>query len=69
MRSQTRIAAASSFAATGPGCAHTGPARISWARMHERVFEIDLERCPICGGDLKIRAVIIESQVGSRDCA
>ena len=38
-------------------------------QLRERVFKIDLERCPICGGDLKIRAVIIESPVGSRDCA
>ena len=35
---------------TEPGCTHGRPARISWARLLKRVFEIDLERCPNCGG-------------------
>ena len=25
------------------------PARISWARLHKRVFDIDRQRCPHCG--------------------
>jgi len=37
---------------------HGRPARISWARLLKRVFEIDLERCPNCGGELKIIAAI-----------
>ncbi len=31
------------------------PARLSWARLLKRVFDIDIdiEHCPQCGGDLK----------------
>ena len=50
----------SELAATEPGCAHGRPARISWARLLKRVFEIDLEHCPNCGGQLKIIAAILE---------
>jgi Putative transposase len=32
------------------------PARLSWARLLKRVFDIDLEHCPRCGGPLKIIA-------------
>jgi len=34
--------------------------RISWARLLKRVFEIDIEHCPHCGGNMKIIAVILE---------
>ncbi|MDP1638520.1 MAG: transposase, partial [Candidatus Nitrotoga sp.] len=36
---------------------------ISWARllMLKRVFDIDIEHCPHCGGTLKIIAAILES--------
>ncbi|MBA2593545.1 MAG: hypothetical protein H0U97_15375 [Gammaproteobacteria bacterium] len=34
------------------------PAHLSWARLLKRVFEIDLEHCPHCGGPLKIIAAI-----------
>ncbi len=37
--------------------------RISWARLLKRVFDIDIERCPHCGGDLKIIAAIEEPTV------
>ena len=37
------------------------PARISWARLLKGVFEIDLEHCPNCGGELKIIAAIPEA--------
>jgi len=47
--------------ATESGCAHSRPARISWARLLKRVFEIDLEHCPNCGGELKIIAAILEA--------
>jgi len=30
--------------------------RMSWARLLKRVFDIDIERCPNCGGGLKIIA-------------
>ena len=41
-------------------CAHHRPVRLSWARLLKRVFEIDLEHCPNCGGELKIIAAILE---------
>ena len=33
---------------------HHSPARISWARLLKRVFDIDIEHCANCGGALKI---------------
>ena len=42
------------------------PARISWARLLKRVFQIDLEHCPNCGGQLKIIAAILEAPVIER---
>ena len=41
--------------ATAPACDHA-PARLSWARLLKRVFDIDIEHCPNCGGRLKIIA-------------
>ena len=43
--------------------AHAAPARIGWARLLKRVFGIDLEHCPQCGGDFKIIAAIEEPAV------
>ena len=37
--------------------AHGAPARMSWARLLKRVFDIDVDRC-VCGGKLKIIAAI-----------
>ena len=51
---------------TEPSCPHDRPARISWARLLKRVFEIDLEHCPNCGGELKIIAAILEAPVIER---
>jgi hypothetical protein len=31
---------------------------MSWARLLKRVFEIDMEHCPQCGGTFKIIAAI-----------
>ena len=36
--------------------AHGAPARMGWARLLKRVFDIDVEHCAHCGGDLKIIA-------------
>ena len=44
-------------------CTHHRPARLSWARLLKRVFEIDIEHCPNCGGELKIFAAILEQPV------
>jgi hypothetical protein len=33
--------------------------RLGWAGLIERAFEIDLEHCPNCGGELKIIAAIL----------
>jgi hypothetical protein len=40
------------------------PRRISWARLLKRVFDIDMQHCPNCGGgELKIIAAILERPV------
>jgi hypothetical protein len=40
------------------------PHRISWARLLKRAFDIDMQRCPSCGGgELKIIAAILERPV------
>ena len=39
------------------------PARLSWARLLKRVFDIDIEHCPNCGGRLKIIAAIEDPAV------
>ena len=41
-------------------CTHHRPVRLSWAKLLKQVFEIDLEHCPNCGGELKIIAAIVE---------
>ena len=44
-------------------CAHHRPVRLSWAKLLKRVFDLDLEHCPNCGGDLKDIAAILEQPV------
>ena len=39
---------------------HAVSARMSWARLLKRVFDIDIEHCPHCGGTMKIIAAIEE---------
>ncbi len=39
------------------------PMRPSWARLLKRVFDLDLEHCPNCGGELKIIAAILDASV------
>ena len=46
--------------------AHGARARLSWARLLKRVFDIDIEHCPQCGGKLKIIAAIEEPAVIER---
>src|SRR5215831_18598587 len=36
---------------------------MSWARLLKRVFDIDVKRCPNCGGALKIIAAIEDPPV------
>ena len=40
------------------GFAHHRPVRLSWDKLLERVFEVDMEHCPNRGGELKIIAAI-----------
>jgi len=47
-------------AACEANSAHHRPARMSWAKLLKRVFELDLEHCPNCGGELKSIATILE---------
>ncbi len=37
--------------------------RLSWAKLLKRVFDLDLEQCPNCGGEPKIIAAILEQPV------
>ncbi|MGF1613627.1 MAG: hypothetical protein ACFCVA_06840 [Gammaproteobacteria bacterium] len=37
---------------------HASSARMRWARLLKRVFDIDLAHCPHCGTHLKITAAI-----------
>ena len=51
--------------ATAPACDHAqgAPARLSWARLLKRVFDIDIEHCPNRGGSLKSIAAIEDPPV------
>ena len=42
---------------------HSTSARMSWAQLLKRVFDIDVECCPHCGGTLKILAAIVDPSV------
>jgi len=39
---------------------------MAWGKLLKRVVEIDLERCPNCGGELNIIVAITEAQVIER---
>ena len=47
----------------GDASSQSAPARMSWARLLKRVFDIDLEHCPHCGGTMKIIAAIEDPTV------
>jgi hypothetical protein len=40
--------------------------RPSWAKLLKRVFDLDPEHCPNCGGELKIIAAIVEGGPGHK---
>jgi hypothetical protein len=44
-------------------CARYRPVRVSWAKLLKRVFDLELEHCPNCGGELKIIAAILQAPV------
>ena len=43
--------------------AYDAPARMGWACLLKRVFAIDLEHCPPCGGEFRFIAAIEEPAV------
>jgi hypothetical protein len=47
----------------GDASHHPSTAHMSWARLLKRVFDIDIEHCPHCGGTLKIIAAIEDPAV------
>ncbi|MBS0445732.1 MAG: hypothetical protein JSR59_07265 [Proteobacteria bacterium] len=49
-----------------PDDGHRWASRISWALLLKRVFEIDMQHCPNCGGELKIIATILDPAVIER---
>jgi hypothetical protein len=57
-------AQAATEAATAAECevktVQAWPQRIGWARLLKRVFDIDMQHYPNCGGELKIIAAILE---------
>jgi len=63
LNSTSEGAEAAKPAACEASCAHHRPVRLSWARLLKRVFDLDLEQCPNCGGELKIIAAILEQTV------
>jgi len=46
-----------------PSCTLHRPVRLIGAKLLKRIFEIDLEHCPNCGGELKSIAAILEQSV------
>lgn len=46
-----------------PAAHAQAPARMSWACLLKRVFDIDIELCPRCGARLQIIAAIVDPQV------
>jgi hypothetical protein len=36
------------------------PLRLGWAKLLKRVFDLDMEHCPHCGGSMRVIAAIVE---------
>ena len=49
-----------------PNCAYHRPVRLSRAELLTRVFDLSLEHCPNCCGELKINAAILKQPVIER---
>jgi len=51
-------------------CAHlpvgSAKGRMRWTQLLKRVFDIDIERCPHCGGQLKLIAAIEDAAATAR---
>lgn len=45
---------------------HGAPACMGWAGLLKRVFDLDLEHCPRCGGEFGIIAAIVEPMALAR---
>ena len=56
----TPLAQAGDCANTLAKSAGSVKGRMRWAQLLKRVFDIDIERCPHCGGQLKLIAAIEE---------
>jgi hypothetical protein len=41
---------------------HGQPMRLGWAKLLKRLFNLDLTRCPHCGGQVSIVAAILQRQ-------
>lgn len=63
LREAEAPAQAALLAECDANCAHHRPVRLSWAKPFKRVFGLDVEHCPCCGGKLKIIAAILEQPV------
>ncbi|MGH8613534.1 MAG: hypothetical protein ACREYF_16335, partial [Gammaproteobacteria bacterium] len=61
------VNANASSADHGDASHSSAPARISWTRLLKRVFDIDVEHCPQCGGPLKIIAAIEDPHPDRQD--
>ena len=69
-RSRANIVARPKVASKASGAAQSVPdactAPMSWMARLKRVFAIDLSRCPNCGGELRVIALITDPGVTTR---
>ena len=61
-----RLKVASKVTGNDDCASNVGVAPLGWMARLKRVFAIDLKRCPHCGGQLRVIAVITEPGVISR---